>query len=110
MNSIMNNQQPTPVEVRLKKFTSSLDITWADGELSKIAGGNLRRHCACSGCRSRKMIGTELITDSGRIKKINLRGSTGLQIIFADGHDRGVFPWAYLHAIANGAALDYLDQ
>jgi DUF971 family protein len=56
------------------------------------------------------MIGTELITDSGRIKKINLMGSTGLQIIFADGHDRGVFPWAYLHAIANGAALDYLDQ
>jgi DUF971 family protein len=107
---IINKQQLTPVEVRLKKLTSSLDITWADGEMSKIPGGSLRRHCACSGCRSRQLIGTELITDSGKIKKISLMGSTGLQIIFADGHDRGVFPWAYLHAIANGSALEFLDQ
>lgn len=106
----MNNQQPTPLEVRLKKLTGSLNITWSDGETSQILGGSLRRHCACSGCRSRQMIGTELITDSGKIQKINLMGSTGLQIIFADGHDRGVFPWGYLHAIANGNALEFLDR
>lgn len=106
----MNKQLSIPVEIRLKKITSSLDITWSDGEMSHISGGSLRRHCACSGCRSRQVIGTELITDSAKVTKINLMGSTGLQIIFADGHDRGVFPWAYLHAIANGCALDFLDQ
>jgi DUF971 family protein len=107
---MLTKQQVNPVEVQLRKLTGTLDITWSDGEMSKIAGGALRRHCACSGCRSRQMIGTELITDSAKIEKINLMGSTGLQIIFADGHDRGVFPWAYIHAIANDCALEYLDQ
>ena len=106
----MNMQQSIPLAVQLKKDSGSLDITWSGGEISHIQGGNLRRHCACSGCRSRKMIGTELFTDSGRIQKIRLMGSTGLQIVFADGHDRGVFPWAYIHAIANGSALEFLDQ
>jgi DUF971 family protein len=106
----MNNKQTVPVEVRLKKFSNSLDIFWSDGDISKIHGGNLRRHCACSKCRARKLIGTELITDNGKIQKINLMGSTGLQIIFADGHDRGVFPWSYLHAIGSGDALNFLDQ
>jgi len=106
----MNKQQLTPLVVQLIKDSGSLDITWPGGEISLIKGSNLRRHCACSGCRSRKMLGTELLTDNGRVERIKLMGSTGIQIVFADGHDRGVFPWGYLHAIANGNALEFLNQ
>ncbi|MFT5608893.1 MAG: DUF971 family protein [Parvicella sp.] len=106
----MSRQHLAPVEVLLKHSTSSLEITWSDGEISDLSGASLRRYCACSGCRSRKVIGTELLTDSGKIRKIQLMGSTGLQIVFADGHDRGVFPWSYIQAIANGEALQFLDQ
>jgi DUF971 family protein len=106
----MSRQHLTPVEVLLNNSTSSLEITWSDGDKSNLSGASLRRYCACSGCRSRKVIGTELITDSGKIEKIQLMGSTGLQIVFADGHDRGVFPWSYIHAIANGNAVEFLDQ
>jgi len=104
----MARQQSPPVKVHLKNTPSILNLTWSDGEKTEISGVSLRRFCACSGCRSRQVIGTEIITDSGEIQNIKLMGSTGLQIVFADGHDRGVFPWAYIYAIANGGALDFL--
>lgn len=104
----MARQQSSPVKVHLKNTPSILNLTWSDGEKTEISGVSLRRFCACSGCRSRQVIGTEIITDSGEIQNIKLMGSTGLQIVFADGHDRGVFPWAYIYAIANGGALDFL--
>jgi DUF971 family protein len=50
-----------------------------------------------------------LITDNPSVAEIVLMGTTGIQIIFADGHDRGVYPWAYLHAIAKGNAEEYLN-
>ena len=50
-----------------------------------------------------------MITDNPSVSEIVLMGTTGVQIIFADGHDRGVYPWAYLQAIAKGTAEEYLN-
>jgi DUF971 family protein len=37
-----------------------------------------------------------------------LMGSTGIQVVFADGHDRGIYPWEYLYRIGQGEAMEYL--
>jgi DUF971 family protein len=31
-------------------------------------------------------------------------GSVGLQLFFSDGHERGIYPWPYLYALAYGGA------
>lgn len=98
-----------PTKLHLNKSSASVAITWRNGETSEIAGHVLRQHCACSGCRSRKVVGMQLIGDSGEVSKLALMGSTGVQVVFADGHDRGIFPWAYLQAIAAGRGMDYLN-
>lgn len=59
-------------------------------------------------CRARNVVGVSLITESGDIDAIHLMGVAGLQVVFADGHDRGVFPWAYLRAIAEGQAMNHI--
>ena len=100
---------PTPVSLTLKKQSRQLQVCWDDGSTDLISGQNLRRHCACSSCRSKRQIGVDLITDNPSVSEIVLMGTTGIQIIFADGHDRGVYPWAYLHAIAKGNAEEYLN-
>jgi len=100
----------TPVSVTLKKQTSQLEVCWDDGSTDLISEQNLRRHCACSTCRSKKQMGIDLMTDNPSVTEIVLMGTTGVQIIFADGHDRGVYPWAYLHAIAKGEAESYLNS
>ena len=100
---------PTPVSLTLKKQSRQLQVCWGDGSTDLISGQNLRRHCACSSCRSKRQTGVDLITDNPSVSEIVLMGTTGIQIIFADGHDRGVYPWAYLHAIAKGNAEEYLN-
>ncbi|MFT5335836.1 MAG: DUF971 family protein, partial [Halioglobus sp.] len=42
----MSRQHLTPVEVLLNNSTSSLEITWSDGEKSDLSGASLRRYCA----------------------------------------------------------------
>jgi len=54
-------------------------------------------------------VGTRLVTESAEVATLSLMGNA-VQIVFADGHDRGIFPWPYLYAIACGRAKDYLDE
>lgn len=93
----------------LRKAQAELEIVWKDGQQSHISGDDLRRFCACSTCRARQLVGTRLITESGEVTTLSLMGNA-IQIVFADGHDRGIFPWPYLYAIANGHAKDYLNE
>ena len=38
------------------------------------------------------------------IVAVELVGNYGIHVRFSDGHDRGIFPWAYLAEIAGDAA------
>ena len=106
----MTDNSLDPIDITLHKASAELDISWADGSATRLSGAMLRQFCACSGCRARNLIGTRLITDNTAIADVQMAGIAGLQIIFGDGHDRGVFPWAYLRAIEAGRALQPLDS
>lgn len=96
-----------PKRVRLREEAGELQITWQNGDVHRISGDDLRRYCACSSCRSRNLIGVRLVTESASIETVNLIGNKALQIVFGDGHDRGIFPWPYLNAIALGRVRDF---
>lgn len=98
-----------PQQIRLDKTAGDIFVTWGDGQEQKIPGAEIRRYCACSSCRSRQLVGVSLVTESASVAGLQLMGSAAVQISFADGHDRGVFPWPYLYAIAEGRAQAYLD-
>jgi DUF971 family protein len=34
------------------------------------------------------------------ISQLQPVGDMGLQIVFNDGHDRGIYPWPYLHQLS----------
>jgi DUF971 family protein len=38
---------------------------------------------------------TPLVDDRVRLIEVNAQGY-GLQLVFSDGHERGIYPWAYL--------------
>lgn len=104
----MNEKSLHPVDIKLHKASAHVCIAWADGTETQLSGAKLRQYCACSRCRARSTVGTALVTDNTNIDNIQMAGIAGLQIIFADGHDRGVFPWAYLRAIEENRALEHL--
>lgn len=100
----------SPKKINHKKQSNQLELSWANGQLSFLSGDKLRQFCACSSCRARDVVGQQLLNESGKIVALKLMGSTGIQIVFEDGHDRGIFPWGYLKAIAEDDALNYLER
>jgi DUF971 family protein len=72
-----------PHSVKYKKQSEALELIWADGSKSSISGQALRRYCAM--------------------------GTSGIQVIFADGHDKGIYPWPYLQAIAANRAMELIN-
>lgn len=106
----MNHALFPPQKVALHKRRAELEITWRNGDRSCISGDSLRRFCACSSCRKRQVVGLRLVTESDHLDRIALLGSNALQAVFSDGHDRGIYPWPYLYAIAEGRAQGYFDE
>lgn len=99
-----------PTEIRLHRSAGVVDIVWRNGEASRFTGDELRRYCACARCRARNTVGLRLVGESDEVARVALMGSAGLQVVFADGHDRGVFPWHYLRQIADERQQRMPDQ
>ncbi len=81
--------------------TGLLDILWQDGTRQQLSNGFLRSQCQCSMCRSerlRKDIALP-VTPEIRITAIEPIGNYGVQFVFSDGHERGIFPWIFIRAL-----------
>lgn len=79
-----------------------LAITWEDGD-SSVEAATLRRACRCASCQSARQRGTPAEVDGG-IQLVDARpvGHYAVQLVFSDGHERGIYPWAYLAELARG--------
>ncbi len=97
-----------PKLINQKKNSQQLEITWTNGDKTYLSFQELRKFCPCSQCRALGHTGVDIITDNYDIERIHPMGSSGLQIVFKDGHDKGIYPWAYLKAIAEDRALQVL--
>jgi len=96
-------QSPHALAAPRKLHNSSakqeLVIEWQSGKQHAISYRQLRMACRCASCRANHTSGRiVLIPDDIHVEKINNLGQ-GLQLIFSDGHERGIFPWQYLFEI-----------
>lgn len=68
----------------------------------RIAHRTLRGACPCAGCRRVRMdagqTGETAHAQDVVVIEIQPMGY-GVQLVFSDGHDRGIFPWPYLQAL-----------
>ncbi|MFD2645567.1 DUF971 domain-containing protein [Pseudomonas japonica] len=84
-----------PRGVRNRREHGELVLQWDDGE-QVISHARLRGACPCSQCRAGRLGGRiDLVRDSVRVERIEGQGY-GVQLVFSDGHERGIYPWAYL--------------
>ena len=81
--------------------TGILDILWSDGKQQQFTHAFLRGHCQCADCKAlhRQGEGREALSAQCRITDMCQVGVYGVQIIFSDGHDRGIYPWSYLREL-----------
>ena len=89
-----------PDEIVVRAGRSELVLVFAEGSLA-IGAPRLRAACRCADCR-RERIDREVDPDTRdtTIADVRLVGDHALNIVFSDGHDRGIYPWSYLRELA----------
>ena len=100
---------PAPRHLDLKK-DEGLIVTWADGSVSRYPVAHLRKHSPSADARAlREEMEKNPLTvlpasagrDSGplRIEGAEMVGNYAIKLRFSDGHDTGIYSWAYLREI-----------
>jgi DUF971 family protein len=92
-------ERHTPTAIDLDVQHGLMRIVWADGHESLYETGALRRSCPCAGCSgeiSESTVFTQRQTTLADVQQLN---RFGLQLIWADGHDDGLFSYALLRTL-----------
>ena len=97
----------TPTGIR-KQGVTHLEMTWQDGHVSLYPAPFLRGSCPCASCvdeisGERRFGQSDVAAEVGFVS-LKLVGNYAVRIRFSDGHDTGLYTWAYLRSLAR--ALD----
>ncbi|MCU1716648.1 DUF971 domain-containing protein [Pseudomonas sp. 5P_3.1_Bac2] len=88
-----------PTAIRNQRDAHLLLVQWADGRSHSFSHARLRAACPCSSCRAGRLAGRiDLASSDVQITAINSQGY-GVQLVFSDGHERGIYPWSYLQGL-----------
>lgn len=91
----------TPEAILVEERGTELRVTLATGENFKLGAIRLRMACRCAKCTRARIDGVFPDNfDDIRITQCAPMGHYGINIVFSDGHARGIFPWSYLADLA----------
>lgn len=95
-----------PASIELNDETCELIIEWKDGHQSHFPLAALRRSCPCANCREKRQEvaspGELVLLDDNAARvvagarRFELVGRYGIRIVWADGHDYGIYTFEAL--------------
>ena len=78
---------------------AALEFCWGDGERYLATYQLLRASCPCADCKVLRAAGGDGNAGDVQLADIQPVGAYGVQFVFSDGHDRGIFPWIFLRKL-----------
>lgn len=90
-----------PDAATLSRGGSALRLVWQDGLSATLPAERLRLRCRCAWCTRDRVVDRfpEAFPDIA-VTQVEPMGGYAVHLAFTDGHARGIFPWAYLRALA----------
>lgn len=92
-----------PVQI-IEESECEISIKWSDDRETSYNAVLLRRSCPCAGCinewTGEKMLDDAQVPDDLSIDHVSIVGRYALNFHFSDGHDTGIFSFAYLRKVA----------
>lgn len=94
--------------VALDRDAAELVVTWQDGRESRFGLAQLRRHCPCAGCQEIRrraaapppgelvVLDPHAASASAEALRVEPVGRYGLRLVWADGHDHGIYTFEAL--------------
>jgi DUF971 family protein len=96
-----------PTEIRLERGRSRLAVTWEDGSTDAFPAPLLREKARDANSVRFAVNGWAVPAPADlTITAVEPIGNYAVRLAFSDGHDQGIFPWAYLTEIAVDASDD----
>ncbi|TVP75629.1 MAG: DUF971 domain-containing protein [Gemmatimonadales bacterium] len=97
------NAAERPMEVGPSADGLRLRIRWADGHVSQWQPRRLRIECPCAGCvdelTGQRVLRPESVPADVSPLEITYVGRYALRFRWSDGHDTGIYPFAFLREI-----------
>ena len=111
----MKPNPPVPTEIRLRKSARLLDVIFEEGQHFELSFEYLRVHSPSAEVQGHGP-GQEVLQTGKEdvlITTVEPVGHYAVRLIFDDGHDSGLFTWAYLHELGQRKEANwqaYLDR
>lgn len=99
----MTDASPWPTEIRLKRDRRTLAVTFDDGVAQELAAEMLRVLSPSAEVQGhspeqRKTVGGKANVTIAAVEPV---GNYAVRLVFDDGHDTGLFSWAYLRKLGD---------
>ena len=115
MGRSYNGLMKTPSSIRLHRKSRLLEVGYADGTRYELPCEYLRVYSPSAEVRGHS--GGETVLVPGKrnvaIDKVEPVGSYAVRLTFDDGHNTGLYTWAYLHELGTTHAArwqQYLER
>ena len=97
----MPDRPPVHTDIKLRKQSKLLDVAFDDGSAFSLPFEMLRVYSPSAEVRGHGRGQETLQTgkEAVDIRAIEPIGHYAVRLIFDDGHDSGLFTWAYLHEL-----------
>ena len=105
----------TPTEIRLRRQSRVLDVAFDDGQRFELPFEYLRVYSPSAEVRGHGP-GQETLQlgkHEVQVAKVDPIGNYAVRLVFDDGHDTGLYTWAYLYELGETHAArwqQYLDR
>ncbi len=88
-----------PVEVRRKSEERLVHVTWSDDHDGEYPFAYLRGWCPCAGCQGHGGEKRYIHAANTELDKVSVVGNYALQLHWGDGHETGIYTYAYLRSL-----------
>lgn len=95
-----------PSQVKVDVAQQMLHLHWPDGKIQALSHQSLREQCPCGFCRARRLRQQVIKAVDSVVITAMFDQGYGAQICFSDGHEQGIFPWAYVYALTGTAETE----
>ena len=94
---------PPPTDIKYHKRSRELEVRFEDGTNATLSAEFLRVHSPSAEVKGHSAGEGILVTDKEAvgIKAIEPVGLYAVRIVFDDGHNTGLYTWAYLHEMSS---------
>ena len=93
-----------PTEIRLRRASRLLEITFADGKRHALSLEYLRAHSPSAEVQGHGpgQDVLQIAKENVQVLRVEPVGHYAVRLVFDDGHDTGLYTWQYLRELGDG--------